>query len=124
MKEFDKIIGGTEKDIKEIRINNFKSNFVSASKTEIENLKMKFRQSQTRFENRLDFAPTNSTDLWSKLSTLNPELIVKDIYKEADELAILARQIKIRVKIHNELFPKDTVDSLTDTELDFLKELI
>ena len=86
----------------------------------IEKLKMDYANIQNEIENKLDLGMEQTTDLGSSLKNLNAESLLKDIYAKADSLAVLARQIKIRVSIHNVLFPDNKMTALTKDELDFL----
>lgn len=45
-------------------------------------------------------------------------------HNTANQMAILARKIKIVVKVHNTLFPADPLKGLSNDELDFLVDCI
>ena len=90
----------------------------------IEKLKIDYANLQNEIENKLDLGPEQTSDLGSNLKNLNTESLFKEIYDKADKLAIIARQIKIRVSIHNTLFPENKMTSLTKEELDFLENCI
>ena len=120
MDTFKNCIGASNESIMNVRVNNAEKNALAQSKIMIEKLKMDYVNIQNEIENKLDLGMEQTTDLGSSLKNLNAESLLKDIYAKADSLAVLARQIKIRVSIHNVLFPDNKMTALTKDELDFL----
>ena len=120
MDTFKNCIGASNESVKNVRVNNAEKNALAQSKIMIEKLKMDYDNIQNEIENKLDLGMEQTTDLGSSLKNLNAESLLKDIYAKADSLAVLARQIKIRVSIHNVLFPDNKMTALTKDELDFL----
>lgn len=103
-----------------IRVNNAEKSALAQSKIMIEKLKIDYAKIQNEIENKLDLGIEQTTDLGSKLKNLNIESLFTEIYDKADRLAVIARQIKIRVSIHNTLFPENKITGLSKEELDFL----
>ena len=120
MDTFKNCIGASNESVMNVRVNNAEKNALAQSKIIIEKLKMDYANIQNEIENKLDLGMEQTTDLGSSLKNLNAESLLKDIYAKADSLAVLARQIKIRVSIHNVLFPDNKMTALTKDELDFL----
>lgn len=120
MDTFKNCIGASNESVMNVRVNNAEKNALAQSKIMIEKLKMDYANIQNEIENKLDLGMEQTTDLGSSLKNLNTESLLKDIYAKADSLAVLARQIKIRVSIHNVLFPDNKMTALTKDELDFL----
>lgn len=120
MDTFKNCIGASNESVMNVRVNNAEKNALAQSKIMIEKLKMDYTNIQNEIENKLDLGMEQTTDLGSSLKNLNTESLLKDIYAKADSLAVLARQIKIRVSIHNVLFPDNKMTALTKDELDFL----
>ena len=120
MDTFKNCIGASNESVMNVRVNNAEKNALAQSKIMIEKLKMDYANLQNEIENKLDLGMEQTTDLGSSLKNLNTESLLKDIYAKADSLAVLARQIKIRVSIHNVLFPDNKMTALTKDELDFL----
>lgn len=120
MDTFKNCIGASNESVMNVRVNNAEKNALAQSKIMIEKLKMDYANIQNEIENKLDLGMEQTTDLGSSLKNLNAESLLKDIYAKADSLAVLARQIKIRVSIHNVLFPDNKMTALTKDELDFL----
>ena len=120
MNTFKNCIGASNESVMNVRVNNAEKNALAQSKIMIEKLKMDYANIQNEIENKLDLGMEQTTDLGSSLKNLNAESLLKDIYAKADSLAVLARQIKIRVSIHNVLFPDNKMTALTKDELDFL----
>ena len=120
MDTFKNCIGASNESVMNVRVNNAEKNALAQSKIMIEKLKMDYANIQNEIENKLDLGMEQTTDLGSSLKNLNTESLLKDIYAKADSLAVLARQIKIRVSIHNLLFPDNKMTALTKAELDFL----
>ena len=120
MDTFKNCIGASNESVMNVRVNNAKKNALAQSKIMIEKLKMDYANLQNEIENKLDLGMEQTTDLGASLKNLNAESLLKDIYAKADSLAVLARQIKIRVSIHNVLFPDNKMTALTKDELDFL----
>ena len=124
MQTFKNCIGATNESIMSVRVNNAEKSALAQSKIMIEKLKIEYAKIQNEIENKLDLGMENTTDLGSNLKNLNTESLFTDVYSKADSLAIIARQIKIRVSIHNTLFPENKMTSLTKEELDFLENCI
>lgn len=120
MDTFKNCIGASNESVMNVRVNNAEKNALAQSKIMIEKLKMDYANIQNEIENKLDLGMEQTTDLGSSLKNLNAESLLKDIYAKADSLAVLARQIKIRVSIHNVLFPDNKMTALSKDELDFL----
>lgn len=120
MDTFKNCIGASNESVMNVRVNNAEKNALAQSKIMIEKLKMDYANIQNEIENKLDLGMEQTTDLGSSLKNLNTESLLTDIYAKADSLAVLARQIKIRVSIHNVLFPDNKMTALTKDELDFL----
>lgn len=124
MQTFKNCIGATNESVMSVRVNNAEKSALAQSKIMIEKLKIEYAKIQNEIENKLDIGMEQTTDLGSSLKNLNTESLFKEIYEKADKLAIIARQIKIRVSIHNTLFPESKMTSLTKEELDFLENCI
>ena len=124
MQTFKNCIGASNESLKNVRVNNAEKSALAQSKIMIEKLKIDYAKLQNEIENKLDLGSEQTSDLGSNLKNLNTESLFKEIYDKADKLAIIARQIKIRVSIHNTLFPENKMTSLTKEELDFLENCI
>ena len=124
MQTFKNCIGASNESLKNVRVNNAEKSALAQSKIMIEKLKIDYAKLQNEIENKLDLGSEQTSDLGSNLKNLNTESLFKEIYEKADKLAIIARQIKIRVSIHNTLFPENKMTSLTKEELDFLENCI
>lgn len=120
MQTFKNCIGASTESVMNVRVSNAEKNALAQSKIMIEKLKIDYANLQNEIENQLDLGMVNTADLGASLKNLNTESLFKDIYTKADNLAVLARQIKIRVSIHNVLFPDNKMTALTKDELDFL----
>ena len=124
MQTFKNCIGASNESLKNVRVNNAEKSALAQSKIMIEKLKIDYAKLQNEIENKLDLGSEQTSDLGSNLKNLNTESLFKEIYDKADKLAIIARQISIRVAIHNTLFPEDKMTSLTKEELDFLENCL
>ena len=124
MQTFKNCIGASNESLKNVRVNNAEKSALAQSKIMIEKLKIDYAKLQNEIENKLDLGSEQTSDLGSNLKNLNTESLFKEIYDKADKLAIIARQIKIRVAIHNTLFPENKMTSLTKEELDFLENCL
>ena len=120
MQTFKNCIGASNESIMNVRVSNAEKNALAQSKIMIEKLKIDYANLQNEIENKLDLGMENTTDLGAGLKNLNTESLFEDIYTKADRLAVIARQIKIRVSIHNVLFPDNKMTALTKEGLDFL----
>lgn len=120
MQTFKNCIGASNESIMNVRVSNAEKNALAQSKIMIEKLKIDYANLQNEIENKLDLGMEHTTDLGAGLKNLNTESLFEDIYTKADKLAVIARQIKIRVSIHNVLFPDNKMTALTKEELDFL----
>ena len=120
MQTFKNCIGASNESIMNVRVSNAEKNALAQSKIMIEKLKIDYANLQNEIENKLDLGMEQTTDLGAGLKNLNTESLFEDIYTKADKLAVIARQIKIRVSIHNVLFPDNKMTALTKEELDFL----
>ena len=124
MQTFKNCIGASNDSLKNVRVNNAEKSALAQSKIMIEKLKIDYAKLQNEIENKLDLGSEQTSDLGSNLKNLNTESLFKEIYDKADKLAIIARQISIRVAIHNTLFPENKMTSLTKEELDFLENCL
>ena len=124
MQTFKNCIGASNESLKNVRVNNAEKSAIAQSKIMIEKLKIDYANLQNEIENKLDLGTEQTSDLGSNLKNLNTESLFKEIYDKADKLAIIARQIKIRISIHNTLLPENKMTSLTKEELDFLENCI
>ena len=120
MQTFKNCIGSSNESVMSVRVNNAEKSALAQSKIMIEKLKIEYAKIQNEIENKLDTGMEQTTDLGSSLKNLNTESLFTEIYDKADRLAIIARQIKIRVSIHNTLFPENKMTGLSKEELDFL----
>lgn len=120
MNTFKNCIGASNESVMSIRVNNAEKSALAQSKIMIEKLKIDYAKIQNEIENKLDLGMEQTTDLGSSLKNLNTESLFTEIYDKADRLAVIARQIKIRVSIHNTLFPENKMTGLSKEELDFL----
>lgn len=124
MQSFANMVGGSAKEIKDIRVKNATRTIEAESRMNIDRDKQEYRKLQNQLESTLDLGITNTTDVATNLRNLDATKILTDVNETAQSMAILARQIKIAVKIHNTLFPENEVENLSDEELDFLKDCI
>ena len=120
MQTFKNCIGSSNESVMSVRVNNAEKSALAQSKIMIEKLKIEYAKIQNEIENKLDTGMEQTTDLGSSLKNLNTESLFTEIYDKADRLAIIARQLKIRVSIHNTLFPENKMTGLSKEELDFL----
>lgn len=120
MQTFKNCIGSSNESVMSIRVNNAEKSALAQSKIMIEKLKIDYAKIQNEIENKLDLGMEQTTDLGLSLKNLNTESLFTEIYDKADRLAVIARQIKIRVSIHNTLFPENKMTGLSKEELDFL----
>lgn len=124
MKDFKSVIGGSAEDIKNIRVQNCVNSVSDESKMAIMNMRKNYRNMQVELENLLDLGMTNTMDVATNVKNINAPELVSKLHSLADDMLICARQLKLRIKIHNTLFPDAKEDALTETELDFLKGLV
>lgn len=124
MQTFKNCIGSSNESVMSIRVNNAEKSALAQSKIMIEKLKIDYAKIQNEIENKLDLGIEQTTDLGSSLKNLNTESLFTEIYDKADRLAVIARQIKIRVSIHNTLFPENKMTGLSKEELDFLADCV
>lgn len=124
MQSFESIIGGSAKEVKDIRVKNATRSIQTQSEMNVAKMVQDYRNMQNDLENSLDLGITNTTDVATNLKSINPVEILNKVNTTAQSMAVLARKIKIAVKIHNTLFPNSKVTGLTDDELDFLKDCI
>lgn len=124
MQTFKNCIGSSNESVMSIRVNNAEKSALAQSKIMIEKLKIDYAKIQNEIENKLDLGIEQTTDLGLSLKNLNTESLFTEIYDKADRLAVIARQIKIRVSIHNTLFPENKMTGLSKEELDFLADCV
>ena len=124
MQSFESIIGGSAKEVKDIRVKNATRSIQTQSEMDVAKMVQDYSNMQNDLENSLDVGNTNTTDVATNLKAIDPVKILNKVNTTAQSMAVLARKIKIAVKIHNTLFPNAKVTGLTDDELDFLKDCI
>lgn len=126
MKSFKEQLGGTPKQIRELRVQNFLKMVSEQSKSLIEigeNGKCAYRKLQNKLESLLDIMPDSSIDLSSKLSNTNVSELVNNINSTTADMIKVAQIVQRRVAVHNRLFPDDTVEGLSKEELDFINDI-
>lgn len=124
MQSFESIIGGSAKEVKDVRVKNATRSIQTQSEMDLAGMIQEYRQLQNDLESTLDLGITNTTDVATNLKDIKPKELLETVNTTAQKMAILARKIKIAVKIHNTLFPSSKVTGLSDDELDFLKDCI
>lgn len=124
MQSFESIIGGSAKEVKDIRVKNATRSIKAQSEMNIAKMIQDYRNLQNDLESSLDLGITNTTDVATNLKDIDPVKLLDNVHSTANKMAILARKIKIGVKVHNTLFPTDPVKGLSDDELDFLVDCI
>ena len=124
MQSFESIIGGSAKQVKDIRVKNATRSIQTQSEMDVAKMVQDYRNMQNDLENSLDLGITNTTDVATNLKSINPVDILNKVNTRSEEHTSELQQIKIAVKIHNTLFPTSKVTGLTDDELDFLKDCI
>lgn len=124
MQSFESIIGGSAKEVKDVRVKNATRSIQTQSEMDLAGMVQEYRQLQNDLESSLDLGITNTTDVATNLKDLKPKELLETVNSIAQKMAILARKIKIATKIHNTLFPSSKATGLTDDELDFLKDCI
>ena len=122
MQSFESIIGGSAKEVKDIRVKNATRSIQTQSEMNVAKMVQDYRNMQNDLENSLDLGITNTTDVATNLKSINPVDILNKVNTTAQSMAVLARKIKIAVTIHNTLFHNANVSGMTDDELDFLKD--
>ena len=120
IKTFKESITLNNDDVKDLRIDRANLDAAAASSIYIEKLKQEFRKSQSEFEEYLDLSDDNSNDLAKVLKTFDATKWVNDIYKKALEIINKGLALKCVVKLHNELFPDDQKQGLSDYEKELL----
>ena len=124
MQSFESIIGGSAQDVKDIRVKNATRSIKTQSEMNIAKMIQDYRNLQNELEGSLDLGITNTTDVATNLKAIDPVKLLDEVHNPANQMAILARKIKIAVKVHNTLFPADPLKGLSNDELDFLVDCI
>lgn len=120
MQSFEKIIGGSVESIKNIRVANATKSIQAQSYMNLEQLKQEYRLKQNKLENVLDLGITNTQDVATNVKNINAEELIRNVNELAQDMLVMAREIKLAVKIHNTLFPNFPQSNLTKEEIDFL----
>lgn len=123
MKSFKETIGGTAEKISEARVQRTVQNTAEYSSKYIDDLKHSFRDMQSKIEDHMDIAPTNTTDIASNLRNFNEKKWIDELYPMIFKIAQLSINIRIAVNAHNKLFPEDTKTGLTKLDADFIEDL-
>lgn len=120
MQSFEKIIGGSVESIKNIRVANATKSIQTQSYVNLERLKQEYRLKQNELENTLDLGITNTQDVATNVKNINAEELIRNVNELAQDMLVMAREIKLAVKVHNTLFPNFLQTDLTKEEIDFL----
>lgn len=124
MKEFKKLIGGSVEDVQNLRVQNCVNSASAESKMEVMNKRKEFRTLQTKLEDLLDLGITNTQDVATNVRNIDPNKFTSELYDLAEQMLIVARQLKLRIKVHNILFPDDKENDISKDEIDFLEGLV
>lgn len=118
MKSIKEIIGASNKDLKDTRINSALKNMASVSEQKIQSQIVEFRNDKMKFESLLDLGDDTTLDIASNIRKIDPREFTNTIYSVAEELVIKARAIDIAVNIHNQLFTDNKVKGLDEDDID------
>lgn len=121
MQSLEEIIGGSVKDIRNIRVANATKAIQTESYMNLEKLKQHYRSIQNDLENALDLGITNTQDVATNVKNINAVELIEKVSALSQEMLIAAREIKLAVQVHNTLFPSNPQNDLTEDEIDFLK---
>lgn len=118
MKSIKEIVGASNKDLKDNRINSALKNMASVSEQKIQAQIVEFRNDKMKFETILDMGDDTTLDIASNIRKIDPIEFTNKVYGEAEDLVIKARTIDIAVSIHNQLFPDNKVKGLDEDDID------
>lgn len=124
MKDFRSLIGADAETIKNVRVQTCIDSVCDESRMNIMEFRKKLRNLQMERENLLDLGPTSTTDIATNVKNINAVELIKNLNKNLDEIAVCARQLKLRIAQHNMLFPESKEKELSDKELDFVSKFI
>ncbi len=122
-KTFKETLAHNNEEIKDLRIDRANLDAAAASSAYIEQLKQDFRKTQSLFEETMDLADDNSTDLAKRIKSFNANEWIKTIYKTALEIVNKSLAINCAVKLHNSLFPDEQKNGLTEYEEELVEAL-
>ena len=118
MKSIKEIVGASNKDLKDNRINSALKNMASVSEQKIQAQIVEFRNDKMKFETILDMGDDTTLDIASNIRKIDPIEFTDKVYGAAEDLVIKARTIDIAVSIHNQLFPDNKVNGLDEDDID------
>lgn len=123
IRNFKDIIGASAEALRETRVKNKVRDTAYASKSKIETAKQDFRNLQSQIEDHMDLGITSTTDIASNLKNFEPSPWCDQMYNMVCNLAVMAADLRIMVNVHNKLFPDESVEGLSDDDLDFVNNV-
>lgn len=90
MQSFESIIGGSAKEVKDIRVKNATRSIQTQSEMDVAKMVQDYRNMQNDLENSLDLGITNTTDVATNLKAINPVEILNKVNTTAQSMAVLA----------------------------------
>ena len=79
MQSFESIIGGSAKQVKDIRVKNATRSIQTQSEMDVAKMVQDYRNMQNDLENSLDLGITNTTDVATNLKAIDPVKILNKI---------------------------------------------
>lgn len=120
LRNFKDIIGASAEALRETRVKNKVRDTAYASKSKIETAKQNFRDLQSKIEDHMDLGITSTTDIASNLKNFEPGPWCDKMYEMVNELALMSAELRIMVNVHNQLFPDERVEGLSEDDLEFV----
>lgn len=120
---FERISANTD-ELRIVRVKNAVELAADASFAEILKYRREFLERVNKLEQCLDLGQTSTTDIASNLQKFNPTEWASNLHELIGEISARAEKINCRVRIHNSLFPENTIDLINSNSYDGIVSLI
>jgi len=119
MKSIKQQLAQSNTELKLQRVDTVLKQLSMASLQNIEKCIMDYRTVKIKFEQELDIGDDTTTDIASKMRSIDPSSFINNIYdKTSLDLVQRAFGIKRRITLHKQLFPDVPVPDLDSNDLD------
>lgn len=116
MKSLFEKISQSSDDLRTCRVKNSVDMLANANQSFIMKKRSELLAFVNKLENRLDLGATSTTDIATNLLNVSTEDWVSEVDRLVMEAVDRIRNLDVRIKLHNSLFPNDPIEPISVEE--------
>lgn len=116
MKSLFEKISQSSDDLRTCRVKNSVDMLANANQSFIMKKRSELLATVNRLENRLDLGATSTTDIATNLLNVSTEDWVSEVDKLVMDVVDRIRNLDVRIKLHNSLFPNNPIEPISAEE--------